>query len=79
MEKEVDNTAVKDIGNLFKLKKENIAIKNRLIRDIRNPFEHEEEDYYKPVRVGNFWGNNLLNMKVTVVEIKPQQLIIKMA
>ena len=79
MEKEVDNPAVKDIGNLFKLKKENIAIKNRLIRDIRNPFEHEEEDYYKPVRVGNFWGNNLLNMKVTVVEIKPQQLIIKMA
>ena len=33
-------------------------MKDREIRDIRNFFEHEEEDYYKPVRVGNFWSNN---------------------
>ena len=26
---------MKDIGNLFKLKKENTAMKNRIIRDIR--------------------------------------------
>ena len=32
----------------------------RIIRDIRNLFEHEEEDYYKPVRVGNFWSNNYM-------------------
>ena len=31
--------------NLFKLKKENEAIKYRVFRDIRNRFEHDEEDY----------------------------------
>ena len=41
-------------------KKENEAIKERVIRDIRNPFENEEEDYYKPVQVGNFWSNNYI-------------------
>ena len=40
------------------MKKENKAIKNRIIRDITNLFEHEEEDYYKPVRVGNFWSKH---------------------
>ena len=31
----------------------------RILRDIKNHFEHEEkENYYKPVRVGNFWSNN---------------------
>ena len=35
-------------------KKENEAIKDRVIKYIRNLFEHEEEDYYKPVRVGNY-------------------------
>ena len=52
--KKADGTAIKDI-NLFRLKKENEVIKDdRVIRDIRNLFEYEEEDYYKPVRVGNF-------------------------
>ena len=32
--KEIDNKAVKDISNLFKLKKENEPIKDRLIRYI---------------------------------------------
>ena len=34
-----------------------------MIRDIRNHFEHEEEDYYKPVRVGNFWSNKYIEYK----------------
>ena len=38
--------AIKGIRNLFRLEKENKAIKDRIIRDIRNLFEHEEEDYY---------------------------------
>ena len=50
---EIDDTTVKDITNRFRLKKENEAIKNRIIRDIRNLFEHEEEDYYKSVRKNN--------------------------
>ena len=55
--KEIDDFTIKSIINLFRLKKENEAIKGKVIRDIRNLFEHEEEDYYKPVRVG-FWSNN---------------------
>ena len=46
--------------NLFRLKKDNETIKDRVIRDISNLFEHEEENYYKPVRVGNFWSNNYI-------------------
>ena len=34
-----------------------------MIRDIRNHFEHEEEDYYKPVRIGNFWSNEYTEYK----------------
>ena len=59
MKKEIHDTAVEDIRNLFRLKKENKATKNRIIRDIRNLFEHEE-DYHKPVSVGNFWINNYI-------------------
>ena len=46
--------------NIFRLEKDNETIKDRIIRDIRNPTEHEEEDYYKSVRVGNFWSNNYI-------------------
>ena len=45
----MDDTTAKDIRNLFRLKTE-----NKVIKDIRNLFEHEEEDYYEPVREGNF-------------------------
>ena len=41
---------IKDIRNLFKLKKETKAMKDRILRDIQNLFEHEEEEnYYKPL------------------------------
>ena len=33
------------------------AIKNRIITDIKNLFE-QEEDYYKPARVDNLYSNN---------------------
>ena len=52
---------IKDIRNLLRLKKETKAIKDRILRDIKNLFEHEEEEeekYYKPVRVSNFWSNS---------------------
>ena len=35
------------------MKKENKAIKERIIRDIKLLFE-QEDSYYKPVRVGSF-------------------------
>ena len=56
---ELNYTAIKDIRNLFRQEKETKAIKDRILRDIKNLFEHEEEEnYYKPVRVSNFWNNN---------------------
>ena len=57
--KEIDKTPVKDKRNLFKLLKENEIIKDRVARDIQNLFE-QEDDYYKPIRVGNFWNNNYI-------------------
>ena len=48
---------MKDIRNLFKLEKENKAIKEKVIEDIKTPFEQQEEQY-RPSRVGNFWDNN---------------------
>ena len=38
----------------------NRLIKDRIIRVIKTPFEQEEEDYYKPKRVSNFWNNNYI-------------------
>ena len=64
----------KDIRNLFRLKKESEAIKDKIVRDIRNLLEHEEEDYYKPVRVINFWRTVIINMKVMVIGIRHYQL-----
>ena len=51
--------ATLEIRNLFRLKKENEAIKGRIFRDVKNLFE-QEEDYYKPVRVVNFHSNNYI-------------------
>ena len=36
-------TAIKVIRNLFRLEKETKAIKDKILRDIKNVFEHEEE------------------------------------
>ena len=63
MKKEIDDTTIKCTRNLLRLEKENKAIKDRIMRDIKNLFEHEEEDYYKPVKVGNSWSNNYSEYK----------------
>ena len=42
------------------MKKENEAIKDRIIRDITNLFKQEKKDCYKPVRVANFWSRNYI-------------------
>ena len=42
-------------------KKKLKAIKDRILRNIKNHFEHEnEEHYYKQVRVSNFWSSNYI-------------------
>ena len=61
LRKGLNYTATKVIENLFRLKKETKAIKDRMLNDIKNLCEHEEqENDYKPVRVGNFWSNNYI-------------------
>ena len=59
---EPNYTAIKDIRYLFRPEKENKAIKDRIRRDIKNIFVHEEkqENYYRPVRVTNFWSDNYI-------------------
>ena len=51
---------MKDIRNKFSKKKEDKAI-NRILLDIKNLFQNEQEEiYYKPVGVSNFWNNNYI-------------------
>ena len=57
--KQPKENMIKSIRNLFKLKKETLTIKDRIIRDIRTLFELGD-DYYKPIRVGNFLNNNYI-------------------
>ena len=57
--KQSEENIIKNIRNLFKLKKENQAIKDRIIRDIKSLFE-KEEDYDKTIREGNAWNNNYI-------------------
>ena len=58
LNEELKYTAIKDIRNLFRLEK-NKTIKDRILTEIKNLFEHEEkENYYKPARESNFWRNN---------------------
>ena len=50
--KKIEVNIIKYVRKLFRLKKENEAIKDRVIRNIRNLLDHKEEDCYKPVRLG---------------------------
>ena len=54
---------IKNIRMVFRLEKENKGIKDRIIRDLRNLFEYDEEDYYKPVILSNFWNDNYTECK----------------
>ena len=65
LKKEQNYTAAKDIRNLFRQVKESKTIKERILRDIKNLFEHkkEQENYYKPVSVSNFWSKNYIEYK----------------
>ena len=56
---EKENT-IKDIWNLFRLKRKTKAIKDWILRDIKNLFQYQGENYYKPVRIGNLWNNNFI-------------------
>ena len=54
-----EENIIKGKRNLFRLEKETEAIKYKILRNIKNLFEHEEEEnYFKPVRVSSFLGSN---------------------
>ena len=59
IQKQSEDNIIKSIRNLFKLKRDNEAIKDRIIQDIKILFE-QEDDYYKPIRTDNFWNNNYI-------------------
>ena len=52
------------ISEIF-LEKQIKAIKDKILTDIKNLLEHEKEEqnYYRPVRVSNFWSNNYIDNK----------------
>ena len=52
LKKEIDDNTVNDVRDLFRPKKENKSIKDKIDRNIKDicELENEEEDYYKPVR-----------------------------
>ena len=58
----VEENVTKDLRNLFRLKKETQAIKDRILRDIINLFKYEEEEknYCKPVTVRTFLSNTYI-------------------
>ena len=56
-----EENGIKDIRNLFRLKREkDNCIKDKIIRDTRTLFESEEEDYYQRVRISNVFNNNYI-------------------
>ena len=57
--KQSEENIIKSIRNIFKLKIENVAIKERIIGDVRTLLK-QENGYYKPIRVGNFKNKNYI-------------------
>ena len=60
--KELNYTTIEDKRNIFRLEKEPKAIKDTILRDIKNLIEHKEEDenHSKSVGVINLWSNNYI-------------------
>ena len=61
LKEELNYTPIKDIRNSFRLEKEPKTIKDWILRDIWNPFEHgKEENYYKQVTESDFWSKSYI-------------------
>ena len=59
--KQSEENIIKNIKIYFKLKKQIEAIKDRITRDVRTHFK--QDDYYEPIRLGNFLNNNYIEYK----------------
>ena len=77
--KQSEENIIKNIRNLFKLKKENNTIKDRIIRDIRTLFEQqqEEKDCYKRIRVGKGFISITTNFKYKISSDRNKNLSVK--
>ena len=53
-----EENTIKDIINLFRQENKTKAIKDKILRDIKNLFEHRKEEYF--YKVSSFWGNNYI-------------------
>ena len=60
LKKEQIYTAIKYLRKLFRLEKETKPFKNRILRDIKKRFLHEEENYHQQGRKMNFWSSNYI-------------------
>ena len=66
IQKQSEYNIIKNISDLFKLKKNNNqAIKDRIIRGIKTLFEQQEGNYYKLLIVGNFWSNYYIEYEIS--------------
>ena len=66
IEKETDivkkeSDIIRDTRRIFTLKRENKAIKDRVIVDIRALFESEEDDY-EPIKTKGAFNNNYIDL-----------------
>lgn len=66
IEKETDivkkeSDIIRDTRHIFTLKRENKAIKDRVIVDIRALFESEEDDY-EPIKTKGAFNNNYIDL-----------------
>ena len=61
LKKETDDNTIKDI--FLDQKNERKQLEIEYLEIIRNLFEHEgqEKNFYKPVKVSNFWSNNYID------------------
>ena len=58
----MDDTKIKDIKNLSRMN-QITAFKERVITDVMNLFEHEEEEHYcRPIRVVNVWNDSYVEL-----------------
>ena len=57
-----EENIIKGIKKFFQTRKKNKADKDRILSDIKTLFVHENDqvNYYKPLRVRNFWSNNCI-------------------
>ena len=72
LKNEINYTATKYLINHFRLKKENEAIPESVIRAIRNLFQHDEESIISEYVI--FEVVTISNMKAIVIKIKLYQL-----